>query len=931
MKKFFIPWRGPGAALLLAAATLAAHAATDVKTLGGGPNQSGPRRLGATDGPTLAYAKFRGPVALALDTNGSLLVADQGNGKVRKVSRPGAGDSLTSTFASRLASPVGIAVDASNLVYVLTQRDGKLRKFNGSGALLQTVSGFRVPTALALGRNGDIFVLQLNGVVQKLVLTDPAPLLTLDQVGGQAITGVNAFRKPRGLAFLPNGDLAVAESTGHAIWRLSSTDGLNYTMSIMAGGLDDVRNPAGLLDGTGAEARFNAPYGLATAPNGALVVTDRLNHRLRVIDTNLAVTSLYGVPRAQWMRPFPGWVEGAGGAEGVAASRDPMGVTVSSNGTVYVGEIFWGLLRAASGTGLGLPGSGSDTNGGGGPINTNLLVAPLFGPNSGYFPFGVTITVTSAAPVYYTTDGTDPTTNSASVALTNGLGSFRFTENLRDLTSLRLKAISLAGESTVISGQPASANEFGIPRDFIAGSGARILVPVVANLRAGARVKSFFYRVEITPQNGAPPIEPYLMGVPISVNNFVPVKSATAEGKTVQYTTYTAGNTVGVFVTALGTNTFVDIEKFATTTLLAVPISSAALDGDTYTIRVLQDGLSATSDGAQQDVPVFAAPARTITVQGLPYLVGDVAVGEGYNAGEFGDGKLKNNDVNAVMFASFGIRVPFAFSDAFNAMDVHPTLPFQPDAEIGYFDWQVVLARSAGFDTTNVIRVWSAGERQSDFAPQPFAAAPAPAKSAPVGWSRQVTLSAGNQFDLGYGECAVPVSVKVAPGQTLAGLGFRVTVEGEPGMTPVLGLHLTNDIGGSGFLSLPGEKPGDVLCAWQMVPGPAFSPLLQGEQLLGTLKFTIPSVPAVGKHYTIRFSHAAGGPNLQTPLTFESIPGSAWIYSAPPQGGQKTSDEWRVHYFGSVSAAEATDNANPDHDGSLNWQEYQNGTNPTQP
>ena len=116
-----------------------------------------------------------------------------------------------------------------------------------------------------------------------------------------------------------------------------------------------------------------------------------------------------------------------------------------------------------------------------------------------------------------------------------------------------------------------------------------------------------------------------------------------------------------------------------------------------------------------------------------------------------------------------------------------------------------------------------------------------------------------------------------------------------------------------------------------MVPAPAFSPLLQGEQLLGTLRFNIPAVPAVGKHYTIRFSHPAGGPDLQTPLTFETIPGSAWIYSAPPQGGQKTPDEWRVHYFGSVSAANAADNADPDSDGSLNWQEYQNGTNPTQP
>ena len=924
MKNLIPKWRGRGAALLLAATTLAVHAAADVTTLGGGPNQTSPAKTGATDGDTFAYAKFRNPNALAVDTNGNLLIADQGNNKVRKVSKPGQGDSLTSTFAAQLPAPISIAVDRSNVVHVLTYRDGKIRKFSGNGALLGEMSGFRKPTALALHTNGVAYVAELGGNIYRV------------NVGGVIELIATGFRKPRGLAVLGNGLVAVTESTGHAVQLLDPVSG---TSTRIAGG-----NPKGLLDGPGSTAQFNSPQGIAVSPNGALVVADRLNHRLRVIDTNHVVTSLYGVPKMNWVRPFAGWLDGTGGQDGTAAARTPVGVAVSSGGTVYVTEIFWGLIRQVAGAGLGgTNSSGSITNGGGGGgggNNTNLLAAPTFAPNAGYFPFGATITVTSAAPVYYTTDGTEPTTNSASVTLSNSVGSFRFTENLKDLTALRLKAISASGASTVVSGQPAPANQFGIPRDFIAGSGARILVPIVANLRADVHVKSYQYRVEITPEDGAPAIEPYVSGVALTTNDFVPIITPAAAGQTARYTVsapYFAGNTIGVVVTAFGTNASIDIQDFATTALLMVPVSGSALEGDRYRIQVLQ--VTATSDGYQERVPVSAGPARTITVQGLPYLVGDVAVGSGYNAGEFGDGDLQNNDVNAVMFASFGVRVPYAFSDAFNAMDVHPTEPrFQGNLLINFFDWQVVLARSLRLNSTNVTRVWNAGLRQSDLvplAPTPSAAAPAkyaPTKSAPAtGWSREVKLSAGNSFNQPYGVCEVPVNISVASGLSVAGLGFRVSVEAESGLAAATGVSFEPNLGADGFISARGSSASDLVCAWSLVPSSAFSPLVQSNQTLGTLRFTVPQNQPPGKHYTVRFHHASGGPDLDTELTFESIPGSAWVYWTPTEGGQKTSDEWRVNYFGSVSAASAADSADPDGDGQLNWQEYQNGTNPTQP
>src|SRR5688572_19482136 len=158
MKTLFRKWRGLPVAIALAASTLAAHAAVQVKTLGGGPNQTSPSRSGSANGDTFRHAKFNNPYSIAIDTNGNLYVADKSNNKVRKITKPGAADSLTSTFASRLPGAVGVAVDSSNLIYVITQNDGRLRVFTSGGTLVRTVSGLVKPTALALDGNGNVYV-----------------------------------------------------------------------------------------------------------------------------------------------------------------------------------------------------------------------------------------------------------------------------------------------------------------------------------------------------------------------------------------------------------------------------------------------------------------------------------------------------------------------------------------------------------------------------------------------------------------------------------------------------------------------------------------------------------------------------------------------------------------------------------------------------
>src|SRR5688500_1756410 len=178
MKTLFRKWRGWPVAIAIAASTLAAQAAVQVKTLGGGPNQAGPARSGSVNGNTLTHAKFNNPSGLAVDTSGNLYVADKGNNRIRKISQPGSANSLTTTFATRLPGVSGVAVDQSNFVYVVTQNDGRLRVFNSVGALVRTVSGLVRPTGLALDSAGNVYVSELVGNVKVIAPDDSMFLVT---------------------------------------------------------------------------------------------------------------------------------------------------------------------------------------------------------------------------------------------------------------------------------------------------------------------------------------------------------------------------------------------------------------------------------------------------------------------------------------------------------------------------------------------------------------------------------------------------------------------------------------------------------------------------------------------------------------------------------------------------------------------------------
>lgn len=129
-------------------------------------------------------------------------------------------------------------------------------------------------------------------------------------------TGAEAqFSLPYGVAIAPDGTIVVADGGNHCIRRVTPEG----VVTTVAGGTQ------GFADGTGAAAQFDIPSGVVVRPNGVIVVADTQNHRIRLVTPEGVVTTLAGSS------------QGSADGTGTAAMFDfPTSVALLPNGDVVV-------------------------------------------------------------------------------------------------------------------------------------------------------------------------------------------------------------------------------------------------------------------------------------------------------------------------------------------------------------------------------------------------------------------------------------------------------------------------------------------------------------------------------------------------------------------------------------------------------------------
>jgi len=882
----------------------------------------------ATTNPVIPVATYPAPAGIALNSEATrLFIANPMDNTVSVLNLADNQTAIFRTSAQGLNNPVDVVLDDYDDLYVLNQgsgsTDGYILEYDVYGNLLATnASGLLLPTALGQDSSGNLFVAEQNGLVTRIspvgVQTTIATLSTANVL-------------LHGIAIFDDGTIVISDSGNDVIWQIDPVTG---GVSLFTG---QYRSP-GTNFGSASFARLNQPHQIKLAANNLLLAADSGNNRLVVVNRAGAVTSaLVSTNGLEWFGSPTDPV--APGSSHFVPMVSPVGVAIGVSGDVFASETYFNDIREISQTGLSQPTPGSN-----GETGTNLVVTPpVISPGSGYYPMGRTVVVESPVPaVYYTTDGSTPTTNSQAVAISGNIGYIHWFNPTNDLTALKVvAALDGTNLSTVVSGQRVSSADIGVPTDLnsniCAGVGASIVVPIVCDLPSGQQIESYQFRLEIAPVNNSNTPSLYPLSI-VPTNDFVPLVTAAQSGYLASntVTSYSYGVTNGLVIYAIGTGAHVLFKDFAVVALLEVHIPYGANIGDTYSLQVIYP--SATADAYHTPVTLTPLSAMTILVTNIPYLVGDSAsaFGSWYNAGTFGDGNLDNSDVNQAFFAASGLRVPYFFSDVFDAMDAYPpdSAGFVGgDGQIRYLDWMTILDRSLRIDPSDWMREWQAGTL-IDYSTNLVSAVAKTRAEPKVGsdaswpWYRQVLMgldSVGNMET--NTTVAVPVYALVSDGASLSGLQFRAVVTPQNGAPALVAAPTFVAAGG-----VASPMFSQSFSANQAAFGWSLGSVSYGEDssnFLGWVTFRVPTNAMTGQTYLVSLQDADGAPNLTRQYDFETRSATVAVNSDAP-AATICSDEWKVYFFGSATNAAAADNADPDGDGVPNWMEFLAGTDPPQ-
>lgn len=325
---------------------------------GGGSSGGGSSTGGRVNGGVVttlagAAASFNQPSGVALDSSGTVFVADAGNHLIRVITTggvvatlAGSGNSGSTNGTGTAASfhyPSGVAVDASGTVYVADTLNHLVRKITSAGVVTTlagsgsngstddtgTAASFNAPSGVAVDASGTVYVADTNNhKIRKI--TSAGVVTTLAGSGSNGSTNgagtAASFRYPYSVAVDASGTVFVADAFNHLIRQITPAG----VVTTLAGS-----GSMGSANGTGTAASFRYPYGVAVDTSDTVYVADYSNHLIRQITPAGVVTTLAG-----------SGIAGSADGTGTAASfRQPSGVAVDASGTVYVADYNNHLIR----------------------------------------------------------------------------------------------------------------------------------------------------------------------------------------------------------------------------------------------------------------------------------------------------------------------------------------------------------------------------------------------------------------------------------------------------------------------------------------------------------------------------------------------------------------------------------------------------------
>ncbi len=242
----------------------------------------------------------------------------------------------------------GMIVDKNDNIYAVDLQHSKIKKITPAGVVTiiagsgtsgaadgnGTSASFNQPSGIAQDSHGNLYVTDtLNNKIRKITPAgEVSTFAGSGSIGGADGMGTAAsFYYPYGIVVDSKDNIYVADQYNHRIRKITPAG----EVSTFAGSGQSVEFNA---DGP----TFNYPKGLAIDSNDNIYVADEADHKIKKITPNgLIVTLAGGSPAAS--------VDGLGL---YAHFNRPFGVTVDSEGNVYVADTFNNKIRKITPKGL---------------------------------------------------------------------------------------------------------------------------------------------------------------------------------------------------------------------------------------------------------------------------------------------------------------------------------------------------------------------------------------------------------------------------------------------------------------------------------------------------------------------------------------------------------------------------------------------------
>ncbi|HEX9758433.1 MAG TPA: S8 family serine peptidase [Nitrospiria bacterium] len=302
------------------------------------------------DGDLAPLACLRQPEGVAMDYEGNVYIADSRNHRIRKVDTDGtittyagngnrgySGDGGPADLA-RLRFPSGVAVDIAGNLYIADTGNHRIRKVDTEG-IISTIAGTGSggfngdggpATSARLDEPNDVFVDGSGNVYiadtgnQRIRRVDSSGTIsTIAGIGNRGFSGdggpaTNArLNNPRGVSLDSLGNLYIADSNNDRIRIVSSSGIIDTYAGTGNSGFSGDGGPAIL-------AQLHQPRGVASLISGEILIGDRQNNRIRLVDLSGNISTVAG-------NGVPGF-SGDGGDATQAQINLPRGVAITGNG-----------------------------------------------------------------------------------------------------------------------------------------------------------------------------------------------------------------------------------------------------------------------------------------------------------------------------------------------------------------------------------------------------------------------------------------------------------------------------------------------------------------------------------------------------------------------------------------------------------------------